>query len=480
MPNLLQQINHFVVVMLENRSFDHLLGFLYQSSKNVSPLGQPFEGLAGNETNPDGSGGSVQVFPIEPTAPHPYFMPGANPGEGYLNTNSQLFGTTQAPNPIVPAANNGFVTNFAYTLSWESKQKGQVLPGTQPSQIMAMYTPQTMPIISNLAKGYAVCDHWFASAPTETFPNRAFVHMATSQGYVQDKTTSVYTAPSIYTALTKKSVSWSVYGYDAPPLTRGFVADITNAPASNFGEFAAFQAAAKSGQLANYVFLEPQWGSSGNSEHPDYDMSKGEQFLHDVYYSLIGTPAWNQTLLIITYDEHGGCYDHVPPPENAVPPDNSTGELGFDFKRFGLRVPTLLISPLVAAGTVFRTALTTPFDHTSILATLEERFGIASLTARDAAAPHFGDVLTLQTPRTDDPLSGITVPVSTSQPALSNAPDKFQMALAERAADLPLQEDEDAGRHGHHHVMPRFATGRDAVEYARRRFNQYDQEGPLH
>jgi len=474
--SLLMQINHVVVVMLENRSFDHLLGFLYQSSGNVSPLGQPFEGLKGTESNRDGQGGSVQVFPIVPTDPYPYFRPGANPGEGYLNTNSQLFGSTQAPSPIAPATNDGFVTNFAYTLSWESKESGQVIPGTEASQIMGIYTPHALPILSSLAAGYAVCDYWFASAPTETFPNRAFVNMGTSQGYVKDKTTSVYTAPSIYTALSNNSVSWAVYGYDAPPLTRGSVADITNAPESNFGEFADFQAAARNGSLANYVFLEPQWGSSGNSEHPDYDMSKGEQFLHDVYYALFSTPVWNQTLLIITYDEHGGCYDHVPPPENAVPPDNSAGELGFDFRRFGLRVPTVLISPLIAAGTVFRTGSEVPFDHTSILATAEERFGVSNLTARDAAAPHVGGVLTLQTPRTDDPLSGVSVPVSASAPVLSAAPDKFQSALTEIAANLPLHEDEDPGGHGHHQETPKFTKGKDAVEYARRRFTQYAQE----
>ncbi len=473
-PSLLQNINHIVVLMLENRSFDHLIGFLYQASGNVSPLGQPFEGLKGNESNPDGKGGSVQVFPIKPTDAHPYFMPGANPGEGYLNTNAQLFGTTQAPSPIVPATNKGFVTNFAAALS--RSQPGQVLPGTTASQIMGMYAPQTLPILSALAKGYAVCDHWFASAPTETFPNRAFVHMATSQGRVKNGTTIVYTSPSIYTALGKKSVSWCVYGYDSPPLTRGFVGDIKNAPEANFGEFAAFQAAAKNGSLASYVFLEPKWGSAGNSEHPDYDMSKGEQLLHDVYYSLIGAPVWNQTLLVITYDEHGGCYDHVPPPENAVPPDNSAGELGFDFKRFGVRVPTILVSPLIPAGTVFRAAAATPFDHTSILATVEERFGLSTLTARDAAVPHFGGALSLSTPRTDDPLSGVTVPTSTGAPVGSAKPDEMERALAQAAADLPLAEDDDAGRHGHQDPAPHWTTGQEAVNYARRRYAEFARE----
>ena len=458
--------------MLENRSFDHLLGFLYQSSGNVSPLGQPFEGLKGTETNPDKTGKSVQVFPITPASPHPYYMPGANPGEGYRNTNAQLFGATTAPSPIVPASNNGFVTNFAYTLSWE---KNQVLPGTTASQIMGMYAPQTLPILSALAKGFAVCDHWFCSAPTETFPNRAFVQMATSQGFVQDKTTRVFTAPSIYTSLTKKSITWCVYGYNAPPLTRGSVADITHAPETNFGQFPDFQAAAKNGTLANYVFLEPKWGSAGNSQHPDYDMSQGEQLLHDVYYALRASPLWNQTLLIITYDEHGGCYDHVPPPENAVPPDKSAGELGFDFKRFGPRVPTLLISPLIPAGTVFRTTSNTPFDHTSILATAEKRFALSPLTARDAAAPDIGGVLTLKTPRTDDPLSGITPPVA-AKLAIPDIPDKFQLALAQFASDLPLAEDEGPARFGRHAIVPPFQTGEQALDYARRRYSQYALE----
>jgi phospholipase C len=471
--SLLSKINHIVVVMLENRSFDHMLGFLYQSSNNVSPLGQPFEGLKGNETNLDTSGKPVAVFPIQSGNPHPYLMPGANPGEGYLNTNSELFGSQDAPNPIAPASNSGFVTNFAYTLGWEGKDPGGVIAGTQPSAIMGVYTPATLPILSKLATGYAVCDHWYASAPTETFPNRAFVSMATSQGFVQDKSCSVYTAPSIFTALAKKSKTWSVYGYDAPPLMRGSVADIAHAPESQFGEFADFQKAAKNGSLANYVFLEPQWGTTGNSQHPNYDVSKGEQFLHDVYYALFGTQVWNQTLLIITYDEHGGCYDHVPPPENAIPPDNSAGELDFDFKRFGLRVPTVLVSPSIAAGTVFRTKSATPFDHTSVLATVEARFGVPSLTKRDAAAPNVGAVLTLQKLRTDDPLSGVKVPTSAVPPPLSAKPDKFEAAIAEHAQDLPLH---DGAGNGHHHVAPLFATGEAAKAYARQRYQQYAQE----
>jgi phospholipase C len=468
----LGQIDNIVVVMLENRSFDHMLGYLYADSGNTSPRGQPFEGLTGNESNPDGKGATVKVFPIQGTSPHPYFYPGANPGEGYQNTNLQLFGKSPAPNPIVPATNQGFITNFAATLAWESKEAGKVLAGTGPSQIMGMYTPALLPILSNLAKGYAVCDHWYASAPTETFPNRAFVSMATSQGHLSDSAASVFSAPSIFTSLGKKGVSWSVYGYNAPPLMRGSVADIAQAPESHFGQFADFQKAVSSKSLASYVFLEPEWGSKGNNQHPNYDVSAGEQFLHDIYYTLYGSTIWPKTLLIITYDEHGGCYDHVPPPENAVAPDNSPGEAGFDFKRFGVRVPTILVSPLIPAGTVFRSATATPFDHTSILATLEKRFAIAPLTARDAAAPDVGSALTLTVPRTDDPLANLKPPTSKAAPQLPPGPDHLETALAEAAERLPAPE----GRNeGHQHILPHFASGEEAKAYARNRYRAYAQ-----
>ncbi len=469
-PSLLGNIDHFVVVMLENRSFDHMLGFLYADHGNMSPLGDAFEGLAGQESNPDGNGGSVTVFKIQSGDPHPYLMPGADAGEGYLNTNSQLFGQPEAPDPIVAATNQGFVTNFSYTLGWESQKQGMVMPGTTPAMIMGMYTPETLPILSGLASGYAVCDQWFASAPTETFPNRAFMAMATSQGFVSDKSNRVFTAPSIYTLLESKGASWAIYGYNAPPLTRGSVADITAASEDHFGEFVDFQNAVKAGTLANYVFLEPSWGPSGNSQHPNYDVSKGEQFLHDIYYTLYGSAIWNRTMLIITYDEHGGCYDHVPPPNNAVAPDNSVGELGFDFKRFGLRVPTVLVSPLVAGGSVFRASGATPFDHTSILSTVEKRFGLPNLTQRDLAAPTIEGVLALTTPRTDDPLNGIQPPTSAAVLPPTAGPDHLEAALAASAENLPIF---DATGNGFHHDMPTFTSGEAAVEYARQRYRAY-------
>src|SRR6185295_2441447 len=130
--------------------------------------------------------------------------------------------------------------------------------------------------------------------------------------------------------------------------------DIFGAPATRFGVFTGFTAAAAAGTLPAYTFLEPDWSSTGNSQHPNYDVAPGEQLIHDVYYAVRNGKGWNQTLLIVTYDEHGGCYDHVSPPTGAIPPDHTPGDFGFDFKRFGVRVPAVLVSPLIAPGTVFR------------------------------------------------------------------------------------------------------------------------------
>ena len=436
--NQLGQINQIVLLMLENRSFDHMLGFLYADTSNVSLSGQPFDGLTGTESNPDATGKAVPVYQITPSTPNPYLMPGADPGEGYLATNSQLFGTETAPSPPV-ATNAGFVTDFISTLSWEAKSPSwHVVPGTVATDIMAMFTPAMLPVLSALARGFAVCDQWFASAPTETLPNRAFASAATSQGHMDDDT-KTYTCPSIFGLMGKNNLNWTIYGYNADPLTRLNFPDTTDAAESHFGKFADFQAAAAAGTLAPYCFLEPEWSSTGNSQHPNYDVAKGEAFIHDVYTALRASPQWNSTLLVITYDEHGGCFDHVPPPGGATPPDNSAGEFGFDFTRFGVRVPAVLVSPWVSPGTVFRApAGSPPLDHTSILATIEHRFGLPALTARDAAAADLGGALTETTARTDDPLAGVSPPAASAVNPAAGAPSHLQRIHAQLAATLPV------------------------------------------
>jgi phospholipase C len=140
MANQLSAINHIVVLMLENRSFDHMLGLLYSASGNISPAGQPFDGLTGRESNPGTEGSPVAVFPIAPAEPNAYFMPGADPGEGYAATNSQLFGSRTPPAPPV-ATNNGFVSDYSYTLGWEAKEGWSILAGTTAILVMPLSSP---------------------------------------------------------------------------------------------------------------------------------------------------------------------------------------------------------------------------------------------------------------------------------------------------------------------------------------------------
>ena len=368
-------------------------------------------------------------------------MPGADPGEGYANTNEQLFGSGKPPSPPT-ATNTGFVTNFADAIAYDQRSGRSAQAGTTASDIMGVFPPAALPVLSGLAAGFAVCDHWYSSVPTETFPNRAFACAATSQGHMNDATAS-FTVPTIFGLMTAHSLSWKIYGYNEEPLTRKNFPDTLSAPDSCFGLFTDFQSDAAAGTLPQYSFLEPSWGSTGNSQHPNYDVSLGEQLILDVYNAVRNGPGWNQTLLFITYDEHGGLYDHVPPPSGATPPDSTPGEFGFDFTRFGVRVPAVLVSPLIPAGTVFRVpAGSTPLDHTSVLKTIQTRWGLPALTARDAAAPDVGDVLSLPAPRTTDLPADLAALSSTGANPAAAEVSHLQLANAQLTSQLqvPLSE----------------------------------------
>jgi phospholipase C len=387
-------------------------------------------------------------------------MPGADPGEGFLKTNYQLFSTDDPAGDAVPD-NSGFVQSFKAAIAYDqSKHYKDSLPGTEASQIMGMYHPDMLPILTGLAKAYAVCDHWFASAPTETMPNRSFAAAATSQGHLDD-TVHSFTCPSIFGRLTAKNLDWAIYGYNRDPLTRLDYNDTKEADESHFGHFRDFEARCQAGSLPPYTFLEPDFSASGNSQHPNYDVSLGEKLIHDVYYALRRGPGWKNTLLIVSYDEHGGNYDHVPPPATATPPDHSVGDYGFTFTRFGVRVPAVLVSPLIAPGSVFRAAHGV-IDHTSVLKTIEERWDVPALTARDKAAPSLGAALTLAAARTDDPLAGVQIPVSGGPHPNSSQPSYLENLHAAKVAQLALRNDKGSYDR---QPAPSFASSADAGNY---------------
>ena len=431
-------IQHVVVLMLENRSFDCMLGMLYQS-------GEKFDGLRGTECNtwhkPDGSQLDIQVWKDPALDARTVCIPDPDPGELFADIHMQIHGLAAegTPNTGGPTM-SGFVDNYM--------RQPPTTPATDPYSVMHYFTEDQVPVISRLARAFGVSDRWHASAPCQTWPNRFFAHTGTANGYVDNSPTHFpYEMETVFNRLSEADKEWRIYFHDIPQTATlaSLWGDVFTGHFRDFADEFARDAAA--GDLPAYSFIEPRYftdlflNNIPNDEHPPHNVAYGEQLIAAVYNAVRGGPRWKQTLLVITYDEHGGCFDHVPPPP-ATPPDARAPD-GPDFNYFGVRVPAVIISPYVPAGTVIRPAGLTPFDHTSIIATLRKLFGIGSLTARDAAAPDLVDALeALRTGPDNDGLPSITapaVPPAPEQVARSAAkpPNSLQKSLATAALQLP-------------------------------------------
>jgi phospholipase C len=301
-----------------------------------------------------------------------------------------------------------------------------------------------VPVISQLARQFAVCDQWHASAPNQTWPNRFFMHCSTANGYVDNAPSHFpYRMPTIFTRFDKigQPEAWRVYFHDMPQSLT--LADLWE-HVGNFRLFAEFRHDALNGTLPSYSFLEPRYFPDAdlpNDQHPPHVVTLGEQLIADVYNCLRKGPNWTETLLIVTYDEHGGCYDHVMPPPATSPVSAPMAPFGFD--RYGVRVPAVLISPYIRQGTVLRApAGGPPFDHTSVIATLRKRFALGPpLSGRDAAAPDLSGVLTLGSPDNIGPEELTALPYAASPAELARARAEplsdLQKSLVELAARLP-------------------------------------------
>ena len=319
-------IEHVVVLMLENRSFDCMLGKLYPSDGT-------FDGLTGQEANIF-SGQTVPVWTSDGIDPAIATIPDPDPGEHFTDMNQQLFAGGQA------ATMGGFVANY---MAQPSAGKPFV-----PRNIMHYYTPEQVPVISTLARAFGVCDRWHASAPCQTWPNRFFAHTGTALGYVNNSNFPIpFPAPSFFGQLERRNIPWRIYFHDAPQSL--LLRDIWHLAPLRFRWFSQFLADAHTGALPAYSLIEPRYFSDAflrripNDEHPPHNVQYGEELIAQAYIALRASPHWKKTLLIITYDEHGGCYDHVPPPP-AVPPDAHQPD-GFEFNRYGVRVPAVIVSP---------------------------------------------------------------------------------------------------------------------------------------
>ena len=414
MPSNLQNIQRFVVLMLENRSFDHLLGNL----KSVNPA---VDGVLGNEFSNFPDPNHPQP-PAVTTGPATGFAMPFDPPHEFCDVQTQLFGPDPAGKlcsnpPVVPAPMNGFVNtgNVAATKAGDPADGFRVLEFFKPAQLSVMAT---------LAQEFALFNYWYSSLPGPTWPNRFFMHAATSGGLVDSPSTDQillgfsFNAGTIFHSLSKAGKDWRIY-HDGMPQTAGidslrfaYIDPFTQ----HFREMKYFVDDVNAGILPEYTFIEPQYDTGGNfaggnSMHPLNDVRKGEALVKLIYETLRNSPRyWADTMFIITFDEHGGFFDHVPPPA-ANPTGDDTkyanADHPFNFNRYGVRVPTIVISAYTQKATLIGSDPAEPntmFDHTSILATVEEKFGLPSLTQRDKVANKLDVAVNLPTARTDAPL----------------------------------------------------------------------------
>jgi phospholipase C len=434
-PDRSTALDHIVVLMFENRSFDNLLGRLYQPGEVSS-----FTGATGSLlTNPvpdwaDAAGRSVLVYGIAAGMN----TPSPDPGEEYQHVNTQLFGSIDPPanrdvlashmvppynappRPLLPPPMTGFVADY---ISAFAAEMGRRPSYDEFAQIMTGYTPEQMPVTSALARGFATFDHWFCEVPSQTFANRSFMHAASSSGFVNNLSPAESfpvhnTAETIFERLDRAGLTWKVY---CDPPSHMSLTGIIHAHrlwphfATKFVTTDVFLQDAADGTLPTYSFIEPDLLYGHNDMHPAFDalfpdapidppssLLGGEDLLARIYGAIRGAAsergsnAWN-TLLIVTFDEHGGTYDHVPPPLVPPPvPGAPPGQLGFGFDRSGVRVPAIAISPWIPE----RTVVTSHYRHTSVISTLRSRWRLGDpLTARDTVAADIAPVLSLDVPR---------------------------------------------------------------------------------
>ncbi|HXY45146.1 MAG TPA: alkaline phosphatase family protein [Acidimicrobiales bacterium] len=429
-------MDYLVVVVFENRSFDNLLGCLYAPGEVPA-----FEGVIGKDlSNPipawaeDGRDHGVVPYAVASGMD----SPDPDPGEEYQHTNTQLFGVLDeanrykdatemvAPYNAPPAGReptmDGFVTDY---ISFFTREMGRQPSYDEYRQIMTGYTPEQVPVISEIARHFGVFDHWFSEVPSQTLTNRSFWTAATASGFVVNRPMTAFMhrndAETIFERLEQHGRTWKVYVLEPEPISfTGMIhmARLRGSFATNFVPFSEFERDAAAGTLPSLSLIEPNLLAGHGDYHPAFGRAllpgveipvdppssilAGEAFLARVYDAVksarspTGANAFNTTLLI-GWDEPGGTYDHVPPGP-VPPPDPSapTGELGFKFDRSGYRVPAIVVSPWVEEGVV----LNEEYRHTSMIATLRKLWGLgAPLSARDAAARTFDHVLSRDVPR---------------------------------------------------------------------------------
>ncbi len=422
-------VDNVFVLMLENHSFDNIFAF---------------SGIPGITAATSADSNSYGGTPYYVGSPAPSAMP-TDPGHEFSDVVEQLcgLGITHTPwTPYnTPVTNSGFVANYATTTTEITSNNPNLPTAAQYGDIMLCFdTPSETPVIYQLATTFAVCDAWHSSIPGPTWPNRFFVHGASSAGWADSPGSSQivtwetpgfgFTYPSgfsIYDKLNAANLQWRIY-VDENGSTLGGIPQVAALKGVtykvNTNAFSSFASDLQGPYPYTYTFIEPNYGDvfggsyvGGSSQHPMDSVAGGEALIKATYEAIRNSPVWERSLLIITYDEHGGFYDSVlpgaaTPPGDGSPQDSSINSGGFMFDLYGVRVPAVVVSPLIPQGTVDNTL----YDHASVSATLMSLYGLTAMTARDGGANSVLPLLSLTTPRTDCP-TVLNNPASLAAPA---------------------------------------------------------------
>jgi phospholipase C len=390
-----QELRHVIVLMLENRSFDHLLGYLDHPNPDFDGIPPP-AGFGIPRDPDDPSTGEVGTHKrrrvrlrVDPDHDHAAVM--------------EQLGLSR-PNATEPT-NDGFARSYEHKAAAEGAE-------AYGDRIMWCWDPRSIPALSTLARSFGLCTRWFCSVPGETWPNRQFAHAGNSAGTV-DNRVDTYSDRTIFQVLEENGHDWRIY-YDGP-------AQVLCYPAlwdrrERLGRWHPIEELYRdivSGDLPAYSFVEPNHGFIGRSysQHPGNsrrlttDVRRGDRFVAGVYEALRSSPElFARTLLLITFDEHGGTFDHVPPPTAIAPDDRNDGS--FDFTRYGPRVPAIVVSPWVPEASID----TRTFDHASIPATLAALFAPDAdpLGQRAASAEVFLDLLSAPSARSGEDLPDLS------------------------------------------------------------------------
>ncbi len=388
----LAAIQHIVVLMLENRSFDHLLGMRNAADSRIDgpPPG------AFNYVDPCSQ---RERLPAQgPAAPALAF----DPPHEFAEVKEQVDGPTACPAPM-----SGFGAAAAR------------VSGAAPQQVMDCFLPRQLPVFSALADEFAVFNYWYSSMPGPTWPNRFFVHAGTSGGLAVSPNRwdilkgFTFKHGTIYDRLSAAGLSWRIYHDDFPQVL-GVSSLRSRYLGNEFRKMPTFYRDVKAGALPDYTFIEPCYAVfddfvSGNSMHPHNAASRGEALVKAVYESIRNSRYWRDTMLIITFDEHGGFFDHVLPPSAPATGDDTTyarADAPFDFRRYGVRVPTIVVSAYTDPDVIGASPgdPATVFDHCSIPATVRKRYNLQQpLSDREGDARTVEIALNRKTPRANAP-----------------------------------------------------------------------------